>query len=159
MGKQRKMSKKNSKEEPKSDPVMIMLDMNEDGDSEREISPIRKMSSGNRGNSINGGDANGLGSPSRYIDPSQWNSYGHEGSLTSPDEPVIPRFAVDPDVPLEPMQAINDGSSDSDGPRQTNTGLIIGDELISNNEDQSDMAKKKEKIIMQSLKRKQQAEE
>jgi len=158
--KQRRMSKKISKEEPKpSDPVMIMLDMNEDGDSEREISPIRKMSAGNRMNSINGRDTNGLGSPSRYVDPSQWNSYGHEGSLTSPDEPVIPRFDVDPGVPLEPMRAINDTSSDSDGTRLNNPALLIGDELVSNNEEQSDMAKKKERILMQSMKRKQQAEE
>merc|ERR1719228_1360188 len=136
-----------------------MLDMNEDGDSEREISPVRKLSSSNRMNSINGTENNRLGSPNRYIDPSQWNSYGEEGGLKSPDDPPIPKFDIDPEVPLEPMVALNDRNTGSDSDsRPTNTGLIIGDELAGNM-DQNEMAKKKEKIILQSLRRKQQAEE
>eukprot|EP00092_Neocalanus_flemingeri_P035023 GFUD01038111.1.p1 GENE.GFUD01038111.1~~GFUD01038111.1.p1 ORF type:complete len:1437 (-),score=321.88 GFUD01038111.1:947-4795(-) len=159
--KQRRMSKKNSRDEIKSsDPVMIMLDMNEDADSDnRETSPIRKLSPTHRMNSMNGNE-NRLGSPSRYIDSNQWNSYGEEGGLKSPDDPVIPRFNIDPEVPLEPMVALNDRGTGSDSDsRPANTGLIIGDELLAGNSDQNEMAKKKEKIILQSLRRKQQAEE
>merc|ERR1719431_1298286 len=133
--------------------------MNEDADSDnREISPVRKMSPSNRMNSMNGTE-NRLGSPNRYIDPSQWNSFGEEGGLKSPDDPPIPKFDIDPEVPLEPMVALNDRNTGSDSDsRPTNTGLIIGDELAGNM-DQNEMAKKKEKIILQSLRRKLQAEE
>merc|ERR1719192_3019411 len=135
---------------------MIMLDMNEDADSDnRETSPIRKLSPSHRMNSMNGNE-NRLGSPNRYIDASQWNSYGEEGGLKSPDDPPIPRFDIDPDVPLEPMVALNDEKTDSDGSRPA--GMIIGDELLGA-ADPNSMAAKKEKIIMQSLRRKQQAEE
>ena len=67
-----------------------------DGDEvdNRGLSPSRKMSPGQR-----------LGSPSRYIDPSQWNSFGEEGGLKSPDDPIIPKFDIDPSVPLEPSDA------------------------------------------------------
>ena len=52
-----------------------------DGDEvdNRGLSPSRKMSPGQR-----------LGSPSRYIDPSQWNSFGEE-QMVHPDDPVIPK--------------------------------------------------------------------
>merc|ERR1719430_1875193 len=141
-----------------SDPVMIMLDMNEDGDdseSPRESSPLRKMSPNQKMNRMNSLE-NRLGSPSRYIDASQWNSFGEEGGLKSPDDPVIPKFDVDPSIPLEPMVALNEEKTDSDGSRPA--GMIIGDELLGA-ADPNSMAAKKEKIIMQSLRRKQQAEE
>ena len=158
--KQRRMSKKGSRDEMKSsDPVMIMLDMNEDGDdseSARESSPLRKMSPSHKMNRMNSLEQR-LGSPSRYIDASQWNSFGEEGGLKSPDDPVFPKFDIDPSVPLEPMKPLID-NSDSDGSRPM--GMIIGDQLLDNAEDLADdMAAKKEKIIMQSLRRKQQAEE
>merc|ERR1711892_414546 len=144
--KPRRMSKKSSRDEIRSsDPVMIMLDMNEDADSDnRETSPIRKLSPSHRMNSLNGKE-NRLGSPNRYIDPSQWNSFGEEGGLKSPDDHPIPSFDIDPEVPLEPMVALNDRNttgSDSDS-RPANTGLIIGDELAGNM-DQNEMAKKKD---------------
>merc|ERR1719158_2525463 len=96
-----------------------------------------------------------LGSPNRYIDASQWNSFGEEGGLKSPDEPIIPKFDIDPSIPLEPMVALNE-ASDSDGTKPA--GMIIGDQLLSNS-DPNGMAAKKEKILMQSLRRKQQAKE
>ena len=157
--KPRRMSKKGSRDEMKSsDPVMIMLDMNDDGDdseSAREVSPLRKMSSPSHRNRMNSLEQR-LGSPNRYIDASQWNSFGEEGGLKSPDDPIIPKFDIDPSVPLEPMVALNDEKTDSDGSRPA--GMIIGDELLGA-ADPNSMAAKKEKIIMQSLRRKQQAEE
>ena len=154
-------SKKNSREE-KHDPVMIMLDMNEDADSDniRDVSPIRKLSPNKRLNSFNGKHDNRLGSPTKYVDSNQWNNYG-EDSMRSPDDPVLPKFEVDPEVPLEPMLPLDNGGtgSDSDSARPPNTGMIIGDEVLSNNTDQSEMAKRKERIMLQSLRRQQQNEE
>jgi hypothetical protein len=141
--KERRLSnKKNSREEKlSSDPVMIMLDMNEDVDSDnRDSSPLRRKISPlrmNGGNSSGGGggESERRGSQHRYIDSSQWNSYGSD-DMKSPDDPVIPRFDIDPDVPLEPMIPLNsshnnhhqqDTSDSSDGGgRPMNTGLIIG---------------------------------
>ena len=158
-------SKKNSRDE-KSDPVMIMLDMNEDADSDsvRDISPIRKMSPSRRMNSFTEQRDNRMSSsPSKYIDSSQWSNYGTDTSLRSPDDPVIPKFDVDPQVPLEPMAPLDNGAStagsDSDSTRPSNTGMIIGDEVTTNNSDQSEMAKRKERIMLQSLRRQQQNEE
>merc|ERR550519_3309612 len=159
--KQRRFSKKNSlsdglndlggaKENVPPDSVMIMLDMNDGDDVDsRGLSPNRKMSPGQR-----------LGSPSRYIDPSQWNSFGEE-QMVHPDDPVIPKFDVDPDVPLETMVPLGETQSDSDGGKQNGgTGLIIGDDMLTKDAETNDeMARKKEKIMMQSLRRKQQAEE
>ena len=173
--KERRLSnnKKNSREEKlSSDPVMIMLDMNEDVDSDnrdgsplrRKISPLRMNGGGGgSGGGGVGGEGDRRGSQHRYIDSSQWNSYGSD-DMKSPDDPVIPRFDDDPNVPLEPMIPLNnqqDGSDSSDGGgRIMHTGLIIGDEILrSGDSAPNEMARKKEKIIMQSLKRKQQAEE
>lgn len=163
--KQRRFSKKNSltdglsdlsglsaKENVPPDSVMIMLDMN-DGDEvdNRGISPNRKISPGQR-----------MGSPSRYIDPSQWNSFGED---QMGGDPVIPKFDVDPDVPLERMIPLKDPNqtteSDSDGGKQNGvTGMIIGNEMLEADPVEiDDMARKKERIMMQSLRRKQQAEE
>jgi calmodulin-regulated spectrin-associated protein len=113
--KERRLSsnKKNSREEKlSSDPVMIMLDMNEDVDSDnRDSSPLRRKISPLRMNGVNssgggGGESERRGSQHRYIDSSQWNSYGSD-DMKSPDDPVIPRFDIDPDVPLEPMIPLN----------------------------------------------------
>lgn len=75
-------------------------------------------------------------------------------------EPIIPlpKFDVDPDVPLEPMMPLGDAvsGSESDGP----IGLIIGDQIVrADPMTQDEMQRKKERIMMQSMKRKQQQEE
>ena len=83
--KPRRLSKKGSRDESKSDPVMIMLDMNEDGgdstDQGRQGSPVRKVTPSHK---LSNGES------SRYVDPAQWSGYG-EQELRSPDSPVIPR--------------------------------------------------------------------
>ena len=148
--KERKFSKRTPKEDPSSsDPVMIMLDMNEDLDSDHRDSSIRDKS-GNRKNFRED-------FPTKYSGSAHWNSYDTD-ELTSPSENIIPKFNVDPDIPLEPMVELND-LSDSDSARAT--GLIIGDTMLAAGDDSTpnEMAKKKEKIMMQSLRRKQQAEE
>merc|ERR1712083_585621 len=141
-----------AKENVPPDSVMIMLDMNDGDDVDnRGVSPNRKISPGQR-----------MGSPSRYIDPSQWNSFGEE---QMGGDPVIPKFDVDPDVPLERMIPLKDPhqtiESDSDGGKQNGgTGMIIGNEMLEADPVEiDDMARKKERIMMQSLRRKQQAEE
>ena len=156
------IGKKGSREE-KCDPVMIMLDMNEDADSDnnRDVSPIRKISPNRRISSFNGNNDNRLGSPSKYIDSNQWSNYGKE-SMESPSDSTIPRFDIDPEVPLEPMAPLDTagtGSASDSDCKPPNTGMIIGDELLSNNSEKSEMAKKKERIMLQSLRRQQQNEE
>lgn len=114
-------------------------------------STFRKYSPGHR----NGG------SPTRNsMDSSHWKSYENDNSTTETLRPVIPRFDIDPDVPLENMVALQGTSeSESDGQGKTKA-LLIGDELLKNDPvAQDEMQKKKERIMMQSLRRKQQAEE
>ena len=116
--------------------VMICIDMNNDssgsGGEFRQPSPTRKYSNG--------------------VSPIRDYSYGE------PSGPVIPKFDVDPSVPLEGMVALN-SESESDGGK-ANTGLIIGDELLhADPNTQDEMQRKKERIMLQSLRRKQQAEE
>merc|ERR1712107_312977 len=142
--KERKFSKRISKDQSfSSDPVMIMLDMNEEIDSDnRDSSPLCKTQ-----------EKDGISKGKDYIESNPWNSYDID-ELISPSE--IPRFSIDPNIPLEPMVEIND-ISDSDSGKAT--GLIIGDKLLFSGETTANsMAKKKEKIILQSLRRKQQAE-
>ena len=59
------------------------------------------------------------------------------------------------------MVPLGETQSDSDGGKQNGgTGLIIGDDMLTKDAGTNDeMARKKEKIMMQSLRRKQQAEE
>ena len=102
------------------------------------------------------------GSPTR--DPSQWRSYSNEPEPIDPSAPIIPKFDIDPDVPLETMLPLNPTSeselSDAAGNRSHQTGLIIGDEMLNADASaQYQMQRKKERIMMQSLRRKQQAEE
>ena len=97
-------------------------------------------------------------SPTR--DPSQWRSYSNEPDPIDPSAPVIPKFDIDPDIPLETMVPLNPTSESelSDGIHQT--GLIIGEGMLNvDPTTQYEMQRKKEKIMMQSLRRKQQAEE
>ena len=119
----------------------------------RKYSPAGKA---NKTNMRNGG------SPTR--DPSHWRSYSNEPEPIDPSAPVIPKFDIDPDVPLETMVPLNPTSeselSDAGGNRSHQTGLIIGDEMLNADASaQYQMQRKKERIMMQSLRRKQQAEE
>ena len=141
--KERKFSKRISKEEINPDPVMIMLDMNEDIDSDhRDNSPIRKP-------------LKSYGNESKFGGDTKWNSYHRDdvdSSIKSPKTSLVP----EPVLPAEPVNEVHD-TSDTDSNKATR--LIIGDQSFSEDTTPSDMAKKKEKIIMQSLRRKQMAEE
>jgi calmodulin-regulated spectrin-associated protein len=129
--------------------LMICIDMNTGDDSTgsadmRTYNRISKVRNG-------GGGADG------------WRSYDHEPLSSDQDSPAIPKFQVDPDVPLEAMVAIADGHSDqseSDGGRDL-TGLIIGHGMVNATDPNvlDEMQRKKEKIMMQSLRRKQEGEE
>ena len=74
----------------------------------------------------------------------------------SSHSPVIPKFDIDPEVPLDPMVTLTGQSaSESDDGRAT-TGLLIGSELLGADPmSQEEMQRKKEKIMLQSLRRKQ----
>merc|ERR1712107_423956 len=95
--KERKFSKRISKDQSfSSDPVMIMLDMNEEIDSDnRDSSPLCKQTQ----------EKDGISKGKDYIESNPWNSYDTD-ELISPSE--IPRFSIDPNIPLEPMVEIND---------------------------------------------------
>ena len=98
-------------------------------------------------------------------DPANWKSYHNDANFPEQEsaELAIPKFDVDPDIPLENMAALNRnrlGNSDSDSDVGKSTGLLIGDDLLkSNPSTQDEMQRKKERRMMQSLRRKQQAEE
>merc|ERR1712228_615991 len=101
--------------------------------------------------------------------PSAWRSYDQEPLSSDQDSGTVvpvPKFDVDPEVPLETMVALDPASDQSAESDQTdnikhNTGLIIGDDLVRAKDPSvmDEMARKKERIMMQSLRRKQQAEE
>ena len=122
------------------------------------VSPYRKLSSPVR----NGSSPTRSSMDSRSV--SNWKSYDSQQPSNDPGEgPVIPKFDIDPDVPLEEMAPIVRGhseESESDGGAMP-AGLIIGDELVKGPDPltQEEMQRKKERIMMQSLRRKQQAEE
>merc|ERR1712083_1012291 len=109
---------------------------------------------------------NGIDHPSH---PSAWRSYDQEPLSSDQDSGTVvpvPKFDVDPEVPLETMVALDPASDQSAESDQTdnikhNTGLIIGDDLVRAKDPSvmDEMARKKERIMMQSLRRKQQAEE
>ncbi len=104
-----------------------------------------------------------------------WRSYHHSsgadgGDLTNSDEQespaggaIVPKFEVDPNIPMEAMVAMNSDESDGSGGgvNKMNTGLIIGDGMVQATDPgvMSEMQRKKERIMLQSLRRKQQAEE
>ena len=74
----------------------------------------------------------------------------------------IPKFEVDPDVELEPMvplRSTGESGSESDTTsKPQNTGLIIG-KVETDSLQADEMQRRKEEIMLKSLKRKQQAEE
>ncbi len=119
----------------------------------RTSSPYRKYSPIRNGST-----------PNRSLDA--WRSYDNPDGDKSGNP--ISKFEIDPEIPLEPMAAIRGASAgemsesgDSDG--QMTKGLIIGDELVqatnSGSAELDEMQRKKEKIMLQSLRRKQQQEE
>merc|ERR1712223_21249 len=110
------------------------------------------------------------GRSSNGIDhPSAWRSYDQEPLSSDQDSGTVvpvPKFDVDPEVPLETMVALDGASDQSAESDQTdnikhNTGLIIGDDLVRAKDPgvMDEMQRKKERIMMQSLRRKQQGEE
>merc|ERR1712141_227612 len=150
--------------------LMICIDMNTGGEDSAGSDITRTYSRG-RSRGRNGS-----------VDPSNWRSYDPDPMSSDHDESpaAIPKFEVDPEVPLEAMVAMGDPVSDhsesDDGGRgkwrcvstvdigpegKQSTGLIIGDDLVKAKDPAliSEMQKKKERIMMQSLRRKQQAEE
>ena len=71
--------------------LMICIDMNEDSaGSDTTRTYIRGRSRGR-----NGG-----------VDPSNWRSYDPEPLSSDQESPAIPKFEVDPEVPLETMVAL-----------------------------------------------------
>ena len=131
--KERKSSKNNR---ASSDPVMIMLDMNEELDSDEkqpdDIKPIKKNSK-----------------PSEKFESVLWDSY----DTTSEYIPY-----KDKEERLNNKPKYDNTYGDSDESAAKPVGLVIEDANLGDS-DKSDMARKKEKIILQSLKRKQEAEE
>ena len=141
--------------------------MNNGNDSGSGAETIRKGSAGRNGNSpyrskYTPGIQGNSGSPTR--DPSQWRSYSNDPDPMDPSVPAIPKFDIDPDIPLETMAPMNPTSeseqSDAGGNRAHQTGLIIGDEMLNVDPNtQYEMQRKKERIMQQSLRRKEQAEQ
>ena len=75
----------------------------------------------------------------------------------SSHSPVIPKFDIDPDVPLETMVTLTGQSASESDDGRAGTGLLIGSDLLGTDPmTQEEMQRKKEKIMMQSLRRKQQ---
>ena len=91
-----------------------------------------------------------------------WRSF-EQDPVSSDQDSHVPKFTVDPEVPLETMVTLDDQESTTseDGGSKNVTGLIIGDDLVRAKEPgvMDEMQRKKERIMMQSLRRKQQAEE
>merc|ERR1712179_106257 len=153
--------------------LMICIDMNTGLDSGSGGEGVRRTSNSGTGSSpyrnkyITSGQGNNPnmrngGSPTR--DPSHWRSYSTEPDPIDPSASVIPKFDIDPDVPLETMVPLKTTSeseqSDGGSTRPHQTGLIIGDEMLNvDPTTQYEMQRKKERIMLQSLRRKQQAEE
>merc|ERR1712141_529097 len=153
--------------------LMICIDMNTGNDSGSGGETVRRASNSGAGNSYrkkymvndqgNSPTLRNGGSPTR--DPSQWRSYSTEPDHIDPSAPAIPKFDIDPDVPLETMVPLNptsesEQSDANSGTRSQQTGLIIGDGMLNADPTtQYEMQKKEERIMMQSLRRKQQAEE
>ena len=127
---------------PPHDDIMICIDMNT-GDESAGSNDMRTY---RKGSARNGS-----------LD--HWKSYDHEPLSSDQELPTpIPKFEVDPEVPLETMVALD--QSDHSESDHGNKALIIGDELLRKDPGvQDEMQRKKERIMMQSLRRKQQAEE
>ena len=122
-----------------------------------------------------------------------WRSYDHSQPTNDPESDPIPKFDIDPSVPLEEMALIGgggptsedsesaaEGSAGGNGSNSKTAGLIIGaltipleststkncasivsgDELLNADPaTQDEMQRKKERIMLQSLRRKQAAED
>ncbi len=118
-------------------------------DEGRNTSPYRKYSGGR-----------GTGGPRSPARSGDWRSYD-ERDDSSPAGGGVGSFQVDPNVPLEDMSVIGGPSSDTDSSEgQRNKAVIIGGELLRADPGQVDeMQRKKERIMMQSLRRKQRQEE
>ena len=86
-------------------------------------------------------------------DPNSWRSY----TESEPTDSVIPKFDIDPEIPLERMVTLTGFSASESDDGKGGTGLLIGQELLGADPDaQEEMQRKKEKIMLQSLRRKQQ---
>jgi len=93
-------------------------------------------------------------------DPGSWRSYSESENQDSSHSPVIPKFDIDPEVPLETMVTLTGQSASESDDGRGGTGLLIGTDLLGADPmTQEEMQRKKEKIMMQSLRRKQMAEE
>ena len=131
---------------PPHDDIMICIDMNTGDESagSNDMRTYRKPRNG------------GL---------DHWKSYDHEPlssdqELSASNSTPIPKFEVDPEVPLETMVALDQSDSQESDEIHGNKALIIGDDLVRKDPGvQDEMQRKKERIMMQSLRRKQQAEE
>lgn len=89
-------------------------------------------------------------------DPASWRSYS-ESENTDSQIPAIPKFDVDPEIPLERMVMLTGMSASESDDGKGGTGLLIGQALLGGDPDaQEEMQRKKEKIMLQSLRRKQQ---
>ncbi len=127
--------------------LMICIDMGDDsgGSNEPRSTYSRRKSMGRN----NGG-------------LEHWRSF-EQDPVSSDQDSHVPKFTVDPEVPLETMVTLDDQESTTseDGGSKNVTGLIIGDDLVRAKEPgvMDEMQRKKERIMMQSLRRKQQAEE
>ncbi|XP_037074459.1 patronin-like [Pollicipes pollicipes] len=107
------------------------------------IPPKPKPSAFSLGGDGGGGAASGA--------PSAFSTYTN-GSPAS--RPLLEKLEVDPNLPPETMRPLRPPSQSSAG-----VGLVIGDQLVSpQSEAMDEMERKKERILMMSLKRKQDAE-
>uniref|UniRef100_A0A0K2TD84 Patronin n=1 Tax=Lepeophtheirus salmonis TaxID=72036 RepID=A0A0K2TD84_LEPSM len=125
--------------------LMICIDMNMGDDRMQCASPYKKM--------LQNGDSP---SPNRSLD-SQWhiNTNAIDHAIIPNDS--LPKFELDPEVELQPMILLRpESGSESDNSKSK--GLIVGN-VETDATEQDEMQRKKERIMMQSLKRKQQSEE
>ncbi len=124
------------------------MNMGDEGSDGRGSSPYRSKYQGSTPNSRLRNGTN---------DPASWRSYS-ESENTDSHVPAIPKFDVDPEIPLERMVMLTGMSASESDDGKGGTGLLIGQELLGGDPDaQEEMQRKKEKIMLQSLRRKQQA--
>ncbi|CAB4064941.1 CAMSAP [Lepeophtheirus salmonis] len=97
-----------------------------------------------------------MGDDRMHLD-SQWhiNTNAIDHAIIPNDS--LPKFELDPEVELQPMILLRpESGSESDNSKSK--GLIVGN-VETDATEQDEMQRKKERIMMQSLKRKQQSEE
>merc|ERR1711881_202847 len=104
------------------------------------------------------GSRNGLHDSHMHdMHPSAWRSYDQEPLSSDQDSPAVPKFALDPEVPLETMVAL--GAADqSDQSESDVTAMIIGDDVLRAKDPggMDEMQSKQDRTMLQSLRRKQQ---